>query len=60
MIDNPPVPGIYRHYKGDLYVVLGTARHHETGRVGVVYHPVFPHGDDFTIKWIDNPPYQAN
>ncbi|MEM5770850.1 MAG: DUF1653 domain-containing protein, partial [Bacillota bacterium] len=25
-----PVPGIYRHYKGKTYKVLGVAKHSET------------------------------
>ena len=30
-------PGIYRHYQGSLYVVLGLARRDDTGDVFVVY-----------------------
>ncbi len=30
-------PGIYRHYKGDKYVALHIARHHETNEPLVVY-----------------------
>ena len=34
----PPVrPGRYRHYKGNEYLVLGVARHSETGEELVVY-----------------------
>ena len=29
--------GVYRHYKGPLYTVLGTARHSETEDLHVVY-----------------------
>jgi len=32
-----PVPGRYRHYKGQNYVVLGVARHSETEEALVVY-----------------------
>lgn len=31
--------GRYRHYKGNEYVVLGVARHSETGEELVVYRP---------------------
>jgi hypothetical protein len=30
-------PGLYRHFKGRIYRVLGTARHSETEEVHVVY-----------------------
>lgn len=31
--------GRYRHYKGQEYLVLGVARHSETGEELVVYRP---------------------
>ena len=31
-------PGIYQHYKGDFYVVLGVAKHTEKDSFFVVYH----------------------
>jgi hypothetical protein len=31
-------PGRYRHFKGAVYVVTGTARHSETEEEFVVYH----------------------
>lgn len=30
-------PGLYRHYQGNLYRVLYTARHTETGELVAVY-----------------------
>ena len=34
-------PGIYRHYKGNEYQVLGVARHSETDEHYVVYRPQY-------------------
>lgn len=34
-----PKPGLYRHYKGGEYDVIGTARHSETDERLVVYRP---------------------
>lgn len=33
--------GLYRHYKGKYYEVLGTAKHSETGELLVVYRPLY-------------------
>ncbi|MEO9078530.1 MAG: DUF1653 domain-containing protein [Rhodanobacter sp.] len=37
----PPAAGIYRHYKGQRYRVLGTARHSETMESLVVYQALY-------------------
>ncbi|WP_017431071.1 DUF1653 domain-containing protein [Vreelandella jeotgali] len=36
-----PVPGIYRHYKGPLYEVMGSAQHSETEERLVVYRALY-------------------
>ena len=33
-------PGIYVHYKGSRYLVLGVAEHSETGEKFVIYSPL--------------------
>ena len=43
--DLPPLiqtpPGLYRHYKGGLYAVLGTARHSETLEPMTLYRALY-------------------
>ena len=36
-----PTPGLYRHYKGNEYRVLGLARHTETEEALVVYQALY-------------------
>ncbi|GAB2792585.1 hypothetical protein GCM10027040_18440 [Halomonas shantousis] len=36
-----PVPGIYQHYKGQRYEVIGVARHSETEEPLVVYRALY-------------------
>ena len=38
---NAPLPGLYRHYKGARYQVLGMARHSETEEWLVVYQALY-------------------
>jgi hypothetical protein len=33
--------GLYKHYKGKRYLVLGVARHTETGELMAVYVPLY-------------------
>lgn len=39
LIETPP--GLYRHYKGQLYEVLGTARHSETLEAMTLYRALY-------------------
>jgi len=43
-IDKSLKRGIYRHYKGNLYEVLSTARHSETEEWMVIYRKLYDDG----------------
>ena len=40
-LPSEPRPGLYRHYKGNAYRVLGLARHTETLEPVVVYQALY-------------------
>ncbi len=44
MMDAEIKPGIYRHFKGNRYQVLGIARHSETMEEMVVYRALYGEG----------------
>jgi hypothetical protein len=68
--DLPPLPatptGLYRHYKGGRYEVIGAARHSETLEPLVVYRPLYgagslwvrPHAMFFGQLLLDGKPVQ--
>ncbi len=37
--------GLYKHYKGNAYMVLMTARHSETEELMVIYKAMYGHED---------------
>ncbi|MGV6806511.1 MAG: DUF1653 domain-containing protein [bacterium] len=42
LTDKSAIPvGVYRHYKGSLYEVFGTARHSETEEILVLYRTLY-------------------
>jgi hypothetical protein len=46
-----PAPGTYRHYKGKLYELIGTARHSETLEDFVVYKALYQtEGENLWIR----------
>ena len=42
-----PSPGLYRHYKGAVYSVLGTVLHTETSKPMVLYRALDKRGEAF-------------
>jgi hypothetical protein len=42
MAEQTVTPGLYRHFKGNTYLVIGVGRHTESNEVGVVYHRADP------------------
>jgi hypothetical protein len=43
-MSEPLRPGLYRHFKGNEYEVIGVARHSETHDPLVVYRPLYGEG----------------
>jgi len=41
MMETTIAPGVYEHYKGEKYFVLGLSRNTETNEVCVVYRPLY-------------------
>lgn len=44
------VPGTYQHYKGNKYIVLGTAKHSETLEDLVVYVTLYE--NELSALWV--------
>ena len=41
MAEEVKIHGVYRHYKGNLYIVEGFGRHSETGEKLVIYRGLY-------------------
>lgn len=58
-------PGIYRHFKGNLYEVIGTASHSETLEEMVVYRALYGDGGLWVrpaamwSEWVDREDYHG-
>jgi len=47
--------GVYEHYKGGKYLVLGVARHTETGELMAVYVPLYDLPDNRGVQMAVRP-----
>ena len=47
--------GVYEHYKGKKYLVLGVARHTETGELMAVYVPLYELPDNRGVQMAVRP-----
>lgn len=50
-------PGIYKHYKGGYYRVIGVAKHESTGEKFVIYHSYSIEHD--TGRWMEGVDFVA-
>ena len=53
--DLPPLPAVptgrYRHYKGNLYDLVGAVRHSETLEPLALYRPLYGEGASWVRPW---------
>ena len=43
-------PGVYVHYKGSRYLVLGVGEHSETGEKFVIYSPLYESETQYWVR----------